>query len=742
MPATCYHLDYETMSPCDIASFGGYRYASDPATRILLFAVARDKEEPLLWDFLEPDAPESVAAKALLLEAVESGLPIYAHNAAFEVGISHYRLMEDVGVPAPHINQWRCTQAMTRRAAAPESLGAAAAFFGLGNQKDTIGKDLIKLFCDLDMTHTLFPPPGAIDPDSQRPLKNGGMTKGRKPGNRKSNSPIADTPILWDWQVKVGGQLLTVRGAWDTFRQYCRQDVRTEQELHARLGRFELQGDILESFQFDIRMNFRGVPVNLAALANARSLVEQYQEKLEARLVAICGLRSGQTAKLGEWLRARGYEEDNLQADTVETVLGNPVTMAKLTPMAQSVLKLRALLSFAALKKIPTMLGAACADDGLVRGTMQWHAARTGRAAGRIIQPQNMKKATIPMVEAALCYLMMQQGWSLDWFEELWDSPLEAIASSIRHFIQPADGKMVLDADYIGVEARIAPWLCGQQDKLDDLVAGKDPYKMMASEVIYHIPYDEVTKAQRTVGKPVELQLGYGTGGRGLRDSLRDNFGVVLHEDPKEFLRICNRIVENYRERYSKYPEMWGELERAAKAAIQHGTTTILGDGKVGITKIKTAGIEYLVIRLPSGRRMFYPHPEVKKTFKKYTKEELEDMDADDPRKERGGYFIDQISFYGKLEGSGVWGRIHTWGSRLFENLSQGIGADLLAYGCIQAEKAGYDIFMIVHDQALAVDNELPLEGYLKALCQKQPWAETFPLEADGAIHPYYLKED
>lgn len=48
-----FHLDYETSSEADI-SFGAYRYASDPSTRILMFAVAENDGEPLLWRFDDP----------------------------------------------------------------------------------------------------------------------------------------------------------------------------------------------------------------------------------------------------------------------------------------------------------------------------------------------------------------------------------------------------------------------------------------------------------------------------------------------------------------------------------------------------------------------------------------------------------------------------------------------------------------------------------------------------------------
>ena len=57
------------------------------------------------------------------------------------------------------------------------------------------------------------------------------------------------------------------------FLDYCLQDVRAEQEVHTRLSSFELEGDILDGFRLDLKMNTLGVPVNREALENARGML-------------------------------------------------------------------------------------------------------------------------------------------------------------------------------------------------------------------------------------------------------------------------------------------------------------------------------------------------------------------------------------------------------------------------------------------------------------------------------------
>lgn len=700
-----YHLDYETASESDLAAVGAFAYAEHPSTRILLFAIAKEGTAPLLWDCTQ-DETDNAPARAMLHEAIASGSLVYAHNALFEAAVSRYRLLADVGLQPPHVDQWRCTQAMCRRAAAPESLASAAEFFGLGDRKNPIGRKLIGVFSI--MTQEVL-------------LRTGGKT-------HKSGCPILDQEVDRRWTFTLDGRQVSVGEAWRMFGDYCLQDVRTEMALHGKLKRFELTGDELASFQFDFRMNHRGVPVNRDALGNAQRLVERYSERLAERFAALTGFQPGQTARVLEWLRERGYPADDLQAGTVDAVLADPP--AGMTPGAVDALTTRSLLSFAALKKIPAMLAAANAD-GRVRGTTQWHAARTGRAGGRIIQPQNFKKSTIEHSE--LCYRMIREGCPLEDFEELWESPLEAIASSVRHFIQPPDGRMVLDADFVGVEARITPWLAGDKRKLQLILDGVDLYKRMAS-IIFGIPYEQITKGQRTIAKPTELGCCYGVGGKGLRDALAKP-PYCVSRTRKE----CDGYVEKYRDSHPETVQAWKDIEEAAKRAIRQSATPFFACGnKLQLMCGRVAGIDYLTMRLPSGRRLYYPRPVIRRVFKEYDEEDM----AEDPwKREERGYWIDQIMFHGRIGTTTKWGNCATWGSRLFENAVQAIGADLLNHGMVCAEKAGYDIFMPVHDQALAEDNGLPLEGFISALCTKQPWAADFPLEASGAVHPYYLKD-
>lgn len=728
------HLDYETESPIDINKLGAYRYVNDKDARILMFGVARDDGPVRMWTFNDPRSAESMEALAIFQQAIDAGELIYAFNAQFELAATRYRGRKDLGLDAlPKLENYRCVKAMAQRAAIPANLKGAAEFLRVSN-KDAVGSDLISVFSKSAHSVALQAPEHLKLYDKS--------VKGRKMPNRKSYNPVRGwyeeievggedkevhhDEVLWDWSVKVGADWMTVRQAWDLFISYCRQDVVVEREVHKKLHKFELVGNVLESFQFNLRLNDRGVPVNIQALRNAQKLVQQYQKRAHIRFRNLTGLGPTQNQKFKAWLQQRGYFRDDLQAPTVEEFLAEYDDL--LTPEARQALEMFRLLNFAALAKIPAMLNSAC-DDGFVRGTLLWHGARTGRATGKLIQPQNIKKAK---VETALAYRMICEGCTLEEFEEFWDSPLEMIASCARHFIQLL-GEVFYDADFVGVEARITPWIAGDQRKLESILSGVDPYKRIAT-MVFDVLYENVTKGQRTISKPVELGCCFGVGGQGLQNGL-----ASPPYNTKLPLKECKRIVKVYRDNHPETVAAWREIEDAVKLAILEGKTTTVLNGRVKVGRVVTAGIRYFVLQLPSGRRLYYPSAEIKPKWVAYTTKE---MAAEPWKAEKKGYWRDEIRFLGMRPNNAGWGRIATYGSRLFENIVQAMGADLLDEGCIAATKAGFDIFLIVHDQALSYKHpEKSLKEFEEAFCSVGAWANTFPLAADAIEVPYYLKE-
>ena len=69
------------------------------------------------------------------------------------------------------------------------------------------------------------------------------------------------------------------------------------------------------------------------------------------------------------------------------------------------------------------------------------------------------------------------------------------------------------------------------------------------------------------------------------------------------------------------------------------------------------------------------------------------------------------------------------------------MGADLLDYGCQQAEAEGFQICMVIHDQILANQSDRPIDDLIEAFTRVPQWASTFPQAASGSIQNYYTKD-
>ena len=663
-----------------------------------MFAIAEGDDDPLVWRFDQPGSVESVAARNLLADAVMSESPIYAFNVGFELAISHYRLLEDVGVQCPTVGQLRCTQALARRAAIPPSLAKAAEFLKLGVDKDTRGKVLINIFSDQNKLVTI-----RLGKDS-----------------RKSASPILETPVPWDWTLTVAGNTLTVREAWDLFIAYCRQDVIVERAVHKALAKFDLSGSELEGFLFDMRMNYRGIPVNLPALEHANTIIESHKSKLAEEFTVITELQPSQTAKVLEWLKARGYPANDLQAGTIEEMVGTG--LGAMTDEGRRALQIRSNLSFAAVAKIPKMIDTACPDSRL-KGCFTWYgASATGRWTSTGAQMQNAKKPTIDNPDQA--YADICARMDIDAFSFFHENPYEAVASVVRNFVQPPSG-LLLDVDYSNIESRVAALIAGQESMLQAYRDGRDLYKELAA-IIFNVPIEMVTKDQRFVAKTASLACVYQTGAKTFHETCA-KWGMPIEK------KLACHTVKTFRETNNQFPITWRKFEAAAVKAIKEPGEWFEANSFASFASTLSAPFPRLMMRLPSGRSLCYPYPKVDRTIKRHR-----DYETGESRE----WESDDITFYGGLKGHAGWGRISTYAGSLFQSAVQATARDILQHGCVLAEKAGYEIIAVIHDEVLAYDNHSNgLDGLKQVLCTHPEWLKNdFPLTSSGEVCKFYTK--
>lgn len=661
------HLDYETRSRADLKEVGADRYARDPSTRILMAAVSRDDGPVYLWvnPLFRTDDEMGDPEASILLASIGFDEEMWAHNAPFELAMTVGRV-EDIHIKVP-INKWRCTMAMARRAGLPQGLGQLAETLGLKEQKDRAGYDLIRFFCV--------------------PRKDG-----------QFNEPK-------DYPDK-----------WVAFCNYCRQDVVTEKAIHRRMKVFELKGDLLDGFLFDLRMNQRGFPVNVEGLKHAKRIIDEIQTSVGAEFRKITGLNPTQREKVRELV-----DLPNMQSETVAEAIKNhsDESVVILLEMYQK-------LSYAAVAKVEKMLSCAC-PDGRVRGGHLWYGTGPGRSSGQLVQPQNFKK-TPPELRPITdkVYERICAGASTFEIESFYGEPLELISACIRNFIH-APGHEMLDGDYSAIQARVICWLAGQTDALEDYTKGVDRYKLMAAE-IYQVALAAVNSDQREVGKRAILGLGFQMGEEKFQSSCREQYGLELSDE------LCLKAKQAFRRKHPKIVEYWYRLQNDAIRAIKSP-----GNRFGEFVCRDCAGLPYLLAYLPSGRCLAYPRPEVHIAPGTPAVTKVVNGEVVVVKKEVGPR--EQITYWGQDAYSTQWTRIKLYGGKLAENLTMAVEADLMAHGMITAEARGFEINVLVHDQALGIrkPGQDP-KDFGDALASVPQWAAGLPVKVDSHVSPYYRK--
>lgn len=790
-----YDIDYETKSAEDISTVGAYTYAKHPSTRIILAAVKKGNGPTLLWD-VHASPEQNAPALALLQEAFASG-EVWAHNAGFEFAITHYRAKADLGIDPPPTSSWRCSEVLCRIATIPGSLANATKEMG-GKMKDSAGKDLIQIFCCDD----------AVDPFAQTSVtwEDHRLTKAQPllPAALYANAQSITIASLTQYfpkagvarlekvlsmireystqrimdvaGAKVNGEVVPYPKAWEMFRNYCVNDVDAQYDLRHRLADFIPPQWIWDSFHADLEINLRGVPIDRSAVETAIRVLADNETDLVDKFGELTGgLSPTQGAKFLLWAKERGYTGQDLQAQTVEELLN---VLPEDTDLYKA-LYTRHLISYAALKKLPTML-AMSEVDGRASGCMRfWGASRTGRDAGVLLQIQNFKRPE-KGIDTPLVVDFLRAGCGIGAFvghgmlDPAFSNPHRAIASSIRHFLREPNARTV-SCDFANIESRASAWIVGQEDRLARYAAGEDIYMFNAASIFDENiddlmarlkDGDPAVKAMRSVGKVQELACGY-RGGESAVETFAKVYRVTLTAEQKR------KIVTSFRRDNPFYVEAWNELERCAREAII--TKESRQHRRIGFSLRRLAGDEYLCMHLPSNRCLYYkrprvrwfrlrfqggkktsttelggqPSPEEIKRLTRLTEEERRTVDREraaskDPENYRPSIYYmvkPQVSFWGNTTGNN-WGWDYTHGGVLLENATQATAGCFLHYAVPRLVKAGFPITMKIHDEVVGPEtSRLSLTRIEEIMSERPPWASDFPLKAVASVSDYYTKD-
>lgn len=666
-------IDLETYSTVSIGAAGSYRYILDPSFEILLFAYSLDGMPVEVID-----VASGQVIPLWLKNALKNSLYIkHAYNAAFE----WFALSKYLGWLPP--DQWRDTMLHALYCGYPASLDAAGRAMGLPEDKKklTTGKALIRYFCV--------------------PCKPSNAN-----GNRTRNLPKHDP------------------AKWKLFKEYNGQDVVTEMEIDRRLSAFPVPAFVQKQWETDLTMNARGVAADMEMVSGALVIGATVKSQLMAEARQLSGLDNPNSIKqLARWLTEATDSDAEITSVTKETV----ATMLKQPQPAnvQRMLEIRQELGKTSTKKYDA-LETCIADDGRVRGLLQFYGAnRTGRWAGRLVQVQNLPRTyTHPLPPAR----QLVKDRNIDGLRLMYGSINDTLSQLIRTAFVATPGNVLIDADFSAIEARVISWLAGQEWRLEVFRTHGKIYEASASQM-FHVPIEKIKKgnpeyALRQRGKVAELALGYQGGVSAMR---RMDTGHNLDDLSDDEVK---GIVDRWRETNSMIRDLWNIVDSAAVTVITNGgAQTIRSETTDAVITLACeldviTGTRYMTILLPSGRKLYYPSPEIGVN--------------------RWGN--PSVSYMGQNQTTKRWERVETYGGKLVENIVQAIARDCLAIAIENLEAPGLHVVFHIHDEVVIdtpawADNDTMLDTVTKIMTKPIPWAQALPLNADGWVDKFFKKD-
>ena len=583
-----------------------------------------------------------------------------AHNAAFEIYCLNRRFHSPVC-------QWHCTMVHALYCGFPASLDAAGRAMGLpeDRRKMGVGKQLIRYFC------TPCVPT----------MRNGGRTR---------NLPHHD------------------RAKWQLFKDYCRQDVVTEMEIYRRLAGHPVPEQERQYWILDQHINMAGVRVDMELVAGALQMHGRISDELSEKAKALTGLDNpNSVAQLKGWVEENsGLELESLDKATVAELLADKDGEG----LVKEVLRIRKELGKTSVKKYEALRACVC-GDGRIRGLLQFYgASRTGRFAGRLVQVQNLPRNYIEGLDTARGLVKAGQP---DAVRAVYGDVPDLLSQLIRTAFIPGEGCRFIVADFSAIEARVLAWLAGEEWRLDVFRTHGRIYEASAS-AMFGVPIEKIRKgnpeyALRGKGKVAELALGYQGGARALVSMGALSMGLSEEELPD--------IVRRWRKSNQRIQDFWYAVESNAIDTVRYGTVHALPKG-IGFHRDR----DYLFIRLPSGRELFYYRPEIV----------------------TNAYGRSAVGFHGTSQATKRWELTETYGGKLTENIVQAVARDLLCSAMTNLHRAGYAIRFHIHDEVILEAPEgsaMGLGEAIRLMCALPGWAEGLPLDAAGFEGHYYRKD-
>lgn len=693
---TVLYCDLECFCETPIA-YGTHKYAEK--AEVLLWGYAINNAPAKVWDLtVEKKMPEDLKA-ALDDVYAGKGFTVWHNGMMFDTIVLRHAL--GIDIPVERIVD---TMVMAYQHGLPGALATLSEVLRLPQDKakDKDGKRLVQLFCK---------PLGA---------------------NRKLDRADRTTHPQ----------------DWAHFVDYCRLDVEAEREVFRRLPKYNINPHEHAIQIADARINRRGMQMDIDLAKAAVRLSGDIKEHLDRRTSHATGgavEAATQRDKLIAFIKETyGWDIPTMTKNELEKRVADP----EVPEPVRELLALRMLSTRTSTKKFESIINCSSSYDDRLRGTIQFRgAARTGRFAGRLYQPQNLPRPSMSNDEIELAIDLTKDG---DALIKTYEDPGTVLSQCLRGEIVAPEGKKLVVADYSNVEGRMLAWLASESWKLKafaefDAGHGHDLYKLTYGRT-FNVKPEDVTKSQRQMGKVLELAMGY-QGGAGAFVTFARGYGIDLdamaktvretidptiwaeaadsydyfrekgatHGLAKETFIACDAVKRAWRRANAQIANLWKLMDEGLREALTSDRVV-----KVGAHLQLMRRDNYLLMRLPSGRYLCYPSPRL--------------PEANDCT----------FNFMGVEQFSRKWTRIRTYAGKCVENATQAAACDLLCESLLRLERDGFEPVLTVHDEVIAEapDTEEFSLARMSGLMTKLPdWAKSLPLAAAGFESYRYRKD-
>jgi DNA polymerase bacteriophage-type len=631
-----------------------------------MMAWAFDDEEPEVW--LPPHVTDFLGLELRpiphrIAHHIEAGGEIRAWNAAFERIIWDEIMVKRYGAPAVQLDQWVCTAAEAAAMALPRSLDQAAKVVGISEKKDEEGYQLMMR-----------------------------MTRPRK---------IEDDGTLIWWYD---------RGRIERLIVYNKQDVRTERAMAKVLRR--LVPREREIYLLDQRINDRGIHLDHELVLAAKDVVDEGVARANATLEQLTGGAVKKVTNPGairQWVNDQGVETDSMDKAAVRDLLSSD-----LSPEVRQVVELRANAGRSSIAKLDTMLEVVSEGDQL-RDLLFYHAARTGRWGGRLVQPHNFPQGELPDPEMFIDAVMRRAYDEIN----LVAHPIVVVMALLRSMMTARPGHHLVAADYSGIEARVLNWFAQQLDILEKFANGEDVYSYNAARMTKTPYIIGVKHKNRQGGKFQELGCGFQMGWKTAKtQAATPQYGLTLSDQE------AKDIVNDYRATHDKVVQLWRDSENAAFEAVATPGSVVTFGPLRNLKFTKQGGYLYLV--LPSKRPLVYAAPKIEEMEKPWGKIE------------------ETVTTWGINSKTKQWEKRAMYGGLWVENFVQATARDMMAEGMLKVEAVEMPVVLDVHDEVVGeVPEDAPedtLERFQSLLAQTPEWAAGCPIATEGWRGKRYRK--